>query len=421
LIGLVSELVQYAPYALIALIVVLVLLKWPFAGLLAMIALIPGEELTTFFAGRTLIWILGIAVLGAWALRALLAEERIQIAKRPTLMALLWLMWGLLSVFWAQDQAAALGRAVTLAQLITLFCLIQVMITDNQRLRMLLTAYFVVSVFFALLAIGTYIPADLKRAILTEAQNPNALGRGLGIGLLMTPYLLGQLRSVRWRIAAWLGACALGLAILLTGSRGAWVGLVAAVGLTWLLSRGKLLKLRSALVVSIVVIIGIAGLYRVGVIDEWMVQRVLTLPSVEATRGGSGRTDIWAVGWEMVKSNPLIGVGLQNFPTRFEDYIDVASLRGAYGVYPGRDPHSIFLSVQAELGIIGLVVFLMFLWAIFGNLSPHRCDSRAILGILLLTFMVFSGISGTILYRKFFWFALGLATAIPIVITREEA
>jgi len=420
LIGLVSELVQYAPYALIALIVVLVLLKWPFAGLLAMIALIPGEELTTFFAGRTSIWILGIAVLGAWALRASLAEERIQIAKRPTLMALLWLMWGLLSVFWAQDQAAALGRAVTLAQLITLFCLIQVMITDNQRLRMLLTAYFVVSVFFALLAIGTYMPADLKRAILTEAQNPNALGRGLGIGLLMTPYLLRQLRSVRWRIAAWLGACALGLAILLTGSRGAWVGLVAAVGLTWLLSRGKLLKLRSALVASIVIIIGIAGLYRVGVIDEWMVQRVLTLPSVEATRGGSGRTDIWAVGWEMVKSNPLIGVGLQNFPTRFEDYIDVASLRGAYGVYPGRDPHSIFLSVQAELGIIGLVVFLMFLWAIFWNLSPHRGDSRAILGILLLTFMVFSGIPATILYRKFFWFVLGLATAIPIVITREE-
>jgi len=195
---------------------------------------------------------------------------------------------------------------------------------------------------------------------------------------------------------------------------------VAAVGLTWLLSRGKLLKLRSALVVSIVVIIGIAGLYRVGVIDEWMVQRVLTLPSVEATRGGSGRTGIWAVGWEVVKSNPLIGVGLQNFPTRFEDYIDVASLRGAYGIYPGRDPHSIFLCVQAELGIIGLVVFLMFLWAIFRNLSPHRCDPRAILGILLLTFMVFSGISGTILYRKFFWFALGLATAIPIVITSEE-
>lgn len=421
LIGLVLKLVTYVPYGLAALAIGLVLLKWPFAGFLVMVALIPAEELTTLLAGRTIIWLFGIAVLGAWVLWFLLAEKKIRIAGYPTLMVLLWLMWGLISVFWAQEQAEALGRVMTLAQLIVFFCLLQVMVTDDRRLRILITAYFVASVFFALLATGTAISADLRRAILAEKQNPNVLARALGIGLLMVPYLLRQLKLARWRIVTVSGACVLALAILLTGSRGAWVGLVSAFSFTWLLSGGKLVKTHSMIVIAIAIIGGIAWLYHIRVIDEWMMRRILTLPSIEATRGGAGRTNIWIVGWEIVKSNPLTGVGLQNFSARFEDYIDKAGLRGAYGVYPGRDPHSIFLSVQAELGIVGLLVFLIFLWAIFKKLVLYYRDPRAILGILLLSFMVLSGIPATVQYKKFFWLALGLATAIPLVIRREKA
>ena len=421
MIGLVLKLITYAPYALAALVAVLVLLKWPFAGLLVMVALIPGEELTAFLGDRTLIWALGIAVLGAWTLRTLLTGNKIRIAKRPTFLALVWLMWGLLSALWAQDQAVALRQAITLAQLIAFFCLIQVMVTEDRRLRILITTYFVASVVYAVLAIGTAISADLRRATLTEAQNPNALARALGVGLLMAPYLLRQHALPRWRVLIIVGTFALGLAILLTGSRGAWVGLVAAFGFTWFISTGKLWRLRSIVLVAVAVSTGIAGLYRLGFVDAWMMQRILTLPDIEATHGGAGRTNIWAVGWEMVKANSLVGVGLGNFPVRFEEYIDdVAGMWGAYGVYPGRDPHSVFLSLQAELGIIGLVIFLTFLWAIFRKLLPYRHDSRAIVGILLLAFMVFSGIPATIQYRKFFWLALGLATVVPVVIRHEK-
>jgi len=420
LIGWPVELVQYAPYAVAALIAGLVLLKWPFAGLLVMAALIPGEELTTFFGERTLIWTLGVAVLGAWALRTLVVGKKIWISKCSTWMALLWLVWGLFSVFWAWDRGVAFGQAVTLAQLIVFFCLIQVMVIDDRRLQTFIIIYFVGSTLFAMLAIGRAVSADLRRATLAQEQNPNSFARALGVGLLMVPYLLKNHGLTRWRFLTLLGGFALGLAILLTGSRGAWVGLVATFGFTWLISKGRLCRLRSIAVVAVVVAAGIAGLYSLGFLDEWIVQRMLTLPDIEATYGGAGRTNIWAVGWEMVKANPLVGVGLGNFPVRFEDFIDVVGLQGAYGVYPGRDPHNVFLSVQAELGIIGLFIVLTFFWTTFRKLLPYRRDLRAITGILLLSFMVFSGIPATIQYRKFFWLALGLATVVPKVIHQGQ-
>jgi len=42
-------------------------IRWPFLGLLTMVALIPGEDFSKFLAGEhTLIWFLGIDVLCSW-------------------------------------------------------------------------------------------------------------------------------------------------------------------------------------------------------------------------------------------------------------------------------------------------------------------------------------------------------------------
>ncbi|GAI39446.1 unnamed protein product, partial [marine sediment metagenome] len=146
----------------------------------------------------------------------------------------------------------------------------------------------------------------------------------------------------------------------------------------------------------------------------------VTIPNLGATHGGSGRINIWRVGWEMVKANPVIGVGLQNFPARFEQYTEAAGLSGAYGIYPGRDPHNIFLAVWAELGIIGLTIFAGFLWHIFKKLYYYRFNSSGVLGLLLFFFLVIFGLSGTLLYKKPFWIGLSLATVIPIVAQNER-
>ncbi|RKY53124.1 MAG: hypothetical protein DRP89_06655 [Candidatus Neomarinimicrobiota bacterium] len=142
---------------------------------------------------------------------------------------------------------------------------------------------------------------------------------------------------------------------------------------------------------------------------------------IYATYGGSGRLNIWLVGWEMVKSNPLLGVGLGNFPVRFGDYIGAASLLfGGYGIYQGRDPHNLLLSVQCELGLIGLVIVLWFIWRIFSRLFDNRSDPRALLGVTLLVFLLSANMFVTYQFRKYFWFVLGVCTIIPYVIYTEK-
>lgn len=406
-------------YALLAVLGGVVLLYSPFVGLLGIISLIPGEELTTFVTGRTLVFILGVATAAAWFLKVLLKGEKIKVAAMPMSLILLWFLWGLASSLWAKNQTLALSRAMIIVQGGIFLILLWNLINDEKRLRLSFAVYFTAAVLFSLVAIGAGVSEGIKRVVVTETQNPNAFARALGIGLLLTPYLF-DIAQQRWqKIILMLGSSSLLLAIFMTGSRGAWLGLIGAIAVTWLISRRRFIRIRSLTAMGILLAVLILTLNHYGMISKTVHFRVLTLVTSEYTIE-SARIRIWRVGWEMIKDNPVVGVGLQNFPVRFEDYIAAAGMTGKPGIYPGRDPHNIFLSVQAELGLPGLLLIITLFSVILGRLLPYRADKRAICGILLLLFMAFSGIVATIQYRKFFWLALGLAILIPRVIYREK-
>jgi len=414
-------LLRLAPFAIVLFVCSVILLRFPFIGLLTMVALIPGEELTSFIAGRTFVWVLGVATCGSWLLQTLLYQKKVRIAVKPMVLATLWLFWGMVSILWASDQISAYSRAFTLAQAIIFFFLLQNLITDNKRFRIVILTYFVASIIYSIYSIGIEIFTGVTRVSLSEMQNPAHFAQSLGIGLLFTPYILNWSKKFYWKLLVVLGDSCLILAILMTGTRAVWVGLAMGVVFVWLITRGKAVRIRSLVIIGVVLVISISVMSHYGIISDYIIQRIVTLPNLEATHGGAGRTNIWLVGWEMLKNNPIIGVGLNNFPVRFEDYISAARLRGAYAIYPGRDPHNIFLSVQGELGIVGLAVFVAFFIAIFKALFRYRKDPRSILGMLLISFLIISGLAITIQYRKYFWLGMGLATLIPMVIRNEKS
>lgn len=161
----------------------------------------------------------------------------------------------------------------------------------------------------------------------------------------------------------------MGVALLMSGSRGGMMSFIAMifflVALTGFnskvegmsaqgLHRTRQIALRIGLAFALLVAI-LIGVMLIG--GESSVTRFLD--SVNASDPTTGRTQIWSVTLKVIKSNPIIGAGL-----------------GAYGVaYTPFDPnsglnrpeqaHNDYLQVLADAGIVGALLGLFFIIALF--------------------------------------------------------
>ena len=136
------------------------------------------------------------------------------------------------------------------------------------------------------------------------------------------------------------------VSIVVSNSRGGFVGLVAVLAVIWLAIPRKILSL---------VLVGVLAVGAYVSADQKYWDRIST---IEKTDEGTAkqRIDSWRAGWEMFKDNPL-GVGPANFPIRFEQYQGDAFPRGMWG----RAAHSLWFTLLPELGIPGVLLYLSLL------------------------------------------------------------
>ncbi|MFZ2192857.1 MAG: O-antigen ligase family protein [Candidatus Moraniibacteriota bacterium] len=71
------------------------------------------------------------------------------------------------------------------------------------------------------------------------------------------------------------------------------------------------------------------------------------------------RMDYIAISWQIISSNPIIGVGTGQYIINAE----IINPNLAYWQY--QPVHNVFLFIWSELGIVGLVLFILFLWKLF--------------------------------------------------------
>jgi O-antigen ligase len=144
-----------------------------------------------------------------------------------------------------------------------------------------------------------------------------------------------------------------------------------AVSIFFTLSRGGLIALALALIASLFV----AGRWRARAVTVTLVAVLGTVAyfaafapleareRVTVIEGGSGRSDIWTVGWRMVEDQPIGGVGAGNFEVSSIHYLlePGAILRDEFIVDKPKVAHNTYLQVVAELGLVGLLLFLSIL------------------------------------------------------------
>jgi O-antigen ligase len=204
-------------------------------------------------------------------------------------------------------------------------------------------------------------------------------------------------------------------------------------GIFYTVSRGGMI----ALAVAIVAACLMSGRYRVqatvvGVMTALFVVFYFSqIAGVDArdrittVQGGSGRSDIWTVGWRMVEDKPVTGVGSGNFNVSSIHYLLVqpgAIERDEFIVDHPKVAHNSYLQVLAELGAVGLTMFLLIIgfafhcalkaarW--FGRVGDTdmeivaRASVVALVGILAADFFI------TEQYGKQLWLLLGLGPAL---------
>jgi len=141
--------------------------------------------------------------------------------------------------------------------------------------------------------------------------------------------------------------------IILTQSRGGFVGLLATIIYCWLRTKKKVV---TALLIAILA--GFALL--IAPSSYW--SEVRSIQEEGASKGTGGeRVYTWGIGWHMFLDNPIMGVGQGNFPWAFKKYEFQATgsdepFRGRS--VAGRMAHSIYFTMLPELGLIGTLLFL---------------------------------------------------------------
>ena len=136
--------------------------------------------------------------------------------------------------------------------------------------------------------------------------------------------------------------------IVVSMSRGGFLGLVAVLGVIWLNSPHKAKSL---------LLVGTLALTVYFVANQTYWSEVSSITNTKESTAEQ-RLESWQAAWEMFKDHPF-GVGGENFPILFPEYQPASMTRNMWG----RQAHSLWFTLLPELGIPGVLLYLSLLRA----------------------------------------------------------
>ena len=206
--------------------------------------------------------------------------------------------------------------------------------------------------------------------------------------------------------------------VIVSFSRGGFVGLLCVSLVCWFYSSRKILSLLPIFLLAVVVILVASDRY-------W--ERMGTIQEVQEGTAAL-RIESWKAGWNMFLDNPL-GVGGNNFQVRFPEYQTDYFRRDMWG----RAAHSLWFTLIPELGIIGIsIYFLLIKYNLkdivylrkLNNRKTDRSSELQYLHTLSGAFIASlagyfsSGTFLSVLYYPHYWYMTGILVATTRVAER---
>jgi O-antigen ligase len=412
--------------AALAIVLVYIILRYPYWGLGLVIALLPiTESLPKLPFVSSLSPIIGAATLGAF----LIERRRLGLSLLPKNFHLSYI-FGLLFILWIlisnPDAALRSGRGVAL---FTYFQLLILLWMGGELLTHVSVNRRVMWFYVAACLISTWVAiqnSTFGNTFSTEGQSGlggiSNTARQFGAAFIILFFLrsLQKKGSGRLLIAAtWIGQVMLLEGIALTGSRTGILILVIGIAII-LLSPTSKIRPQRVIVPALVIF----TIYTVVPSSYWDSMWNSIFPSLEEGSDTVGiRYELWNTAMRMVADKPITGIGINQFANNVLKYSDPLS---STVVVVGA--HSIYFSVLAETGVIGFVLFMGMLAAsIFYALrAAWRLKNQdeafmAYTWFVVLVLILIGGITKHDQYDKLLWFALGACTAMENLRLRDVA
>jgi O-antigen ligase len=374
-------------------------------------------------AGDTLAKPVGALILLAWVGYVLVHRGEVPLLPRehPLLfwVIIAFLLLGGVSALWATDVAQTRHDLGRFLQVAALLLVVYTAGSSRAGFRTIVQGYLVASVVTSVysLAHGGYVGQRLATLF-----DPNYFAAALVPALAVAVFLIATTDSwrTRWLVLAILGVDL--VAFVRTQSRGGLVGLAIALLLVVLLAGRARPRVLALVLVLAAVALGYYFAYKPAHIFQTGAR------SSGLSAASSGRLDEWHVATRMFETHPLGGVGLGNYTTVEPAYTtqDINLQFSSFILRLKHVAHNTYLQVAAEVGIVGILLFL-------GVLAiPFRLATKALASLRRgsdpIEFYVCGVIAGTgglvVAYifltaewEKLLWLNLGLLACVPNVLS----
>lgn len=253
---------------------------------------------------------------------------------------------------------------------------------------------------------------DIKARVYSVFGNPNVLAEYLIMTIPLSISLMWYSKKIHKKIIFLATSGVLILALVLTLSRGGWIGFAFSALIFVLLVEKRLLLSAIPIVLGGILFLPQSILHRIMSIGNF------------ADSSNAYRLKMWEITLDIIKDNPIAGVGLGHLPFKetFETYIRTM---------PTYHAHNTYLEIAAELGIPGLIAFLILLFVVFkyGIQTLINGENRY---IKIMAAGVFSGLGGLLAHGAvenviyltriivYFWILIGFILVLMKIKKQKE-
>jgi O-antigen ligase len=345
----------------------------------------------------------------------------------PVRWAAAFLLWALVTAIFAVSPGTAFEELIERLKSLVIFLVVMNALRTPQQLRSyMLLILFAFLIYPARGTLQNYVTGNtyMGRAIWNQIySNPNDLaaitlltmGMALAISTVRT-----QSSRVRWAVALFVPVML--TIVLLTQSRGVFIGLLVGFGPTVLARMRKRPSIAAPVLVAVcvaAVLVPVAAWHRFENIPK--VFSSGTIAVADPYGSAAQRLDILKSAWHIFTSHPVLGVGIGCYNEANASYAPQLGRR---------DPHNTYLGLAAEMGLPGLLLWLGLVGSVMAQARRRRqiieADDRTIQVLWIersmIAFLVaclfasYAGLTTLYLSLGILWVAanvLGGATADP--------